>query len=324
MNEREKFMRAMVITRFGTTDVFAERDMKKPSAGVGELLVRVEASGTNPVEAKIRKHGHWAAIEPPAVLGYDVSGVVEQIGEGISDFKVGDEVYYTPEIYKNQLGSYAEYNVVKASIAAHKPKSLSHVEAAAVPLAGGTAWEAIVRRLRVSVGETILIHGGAGGVGSFAVQVARAAGCRVIATAGSANQDTLKNLGVDLPVDYSKQDWKQVCLEATDSQGVDAVFDTVGGELITESLSITKPFGNLAGILGFRGDLTEAYRKNLTLHGVFLVRERKRLQQMAIAIDQGKIKPLVDKVLPLEQVAKAHERLDSGHGRGKIVLKIRD
>ncbi|WP_026371021.1 zinc-dependent alcohol dehydrogenase family protein [Kallotenue papyrolyticum] len=314
-------MRAMVMTAFGGPDVFEAREVERPTPGPGQLLVRVIASGTNPVDAKIRQNGTWAGIQPPAILGYDVSGVVEAVGPGVEEFKPGDEVYYTPEIFNNPAGSYAEYNLVAARIVAHKPRTLSHVEAA-VPLAGGTAWEAIVRRLQVRPGETILIHGGAGGVGSFAVQFAKAAGARVLATAGTDNQATLRELGVDVPIDYRTQDPYAIALSETDGRGVDAVFDTVGGDLIVRSLTATRPFGRLASILGVQGDLTPAYLRNQTLYGVFLTRERARLEEMRPLLERGQVRPLIDAVLPLAQVAQAHARLDSGHGRGKIVLRV--
>lgn len=315
-------MRAMVIDRFGDPGVLQLRDIEKPQAGPGELLVRIVASGTNPVDAKIRAAGTWAGIPLPAVLGYDASGVVEAVGPGVTDFAPGDEVYYTPEIFGNRHGSYAEYEPVPASIVAKKPKNLSHVEAAAVPLAGGTAWDAIVRRLRVRVGETVLIHGGAGGVGSFAVQLAVAAGARVIATASKANLETLRMLGAHVAVDYASEDPFAVALRETGGAGVDAVLDTVGGDLVARSCPVTRPFGRLAFILGPHGDFSAASFRNLDLHGIFLQREGRRLREMAVVLERGGMKPLVETVLPLEQVAKAHERLDSGHGRGKIVLEV--
>jgi NADPH:quinone reductase len=282
----------------------------------------VIASGTNPVDAKLRQGGSWAGLTPPVVLGYDVAGVIEEVGPGVTDLQSGDEVYYTPEIFGNQLGSYAEYNVAPAAIVARKPRGLSFVEAAAIPLAGGTAWEAIVRRLRLRPGETVLIHGGADGVGSFAIQFAKAAGARVLATASAANQETLRHLGCDVPIDYRIQDPFEVAKRETGGRGVDAVFSTLGGDVIPRSLPITRPFGRLASILGVQGDLTLAYLYNQTYHGVFLSRERARLDEMTPLFERGQVRPLVDEVLPLEQVAKAHERLDSGHGRGKIVLRV--
>jgi NADPH2:quinone reductase len=317
-------MRAMIIPAFGGPDVFQIQDLPIPKPRAGEMLVRVIASGTNPVDAKIRTSGYWAKITPPAVLGYDVSGVVDELGPGVTDFAVGDEVFYTPEIFENLYGSYAEFNLVPAAIVARKPRNLSHIEAAAVPLAGGTAWEAVIRRLDLRLWETILIHGGAGGVGSFAVQFAKATGARVIATASASNQDTLRELGADVCIDYRQTDVTETVLRETGGKGVDAVFDTVGGALIAQSLQMVRPFGRLATILGPQGDLTPLYTRNLTLHGVFLTRERARLEEMTPLLVRGVVKPLIDQVLPLEDVAKAHERLDSSHGRGKIVLRVAD
>jgi NADPH2:quinone reductase len=315
-------MRAMVLPRFGGPELFELRDVPRPAAGPGELLVRVVASGTNPVDAKLRASGTWAGLSPPVVLGYDASGVVEEVGPGVTSFRLGDEVFYTPEIFGNALGTYAEYNAVPAAIVAPKPHRLSHREAAAIPLAGGTAFEAIVRRLAVRPGETVLVHGGAGGVGSFAVQLARVAGARVIATASGENQAVLKSLGADVCVDYAREDPAEVALRETGGAGVDAVFSTVGGSSLVKSLPATRPFGRLATILGVDGDLTPLYVRNQTLHGVFLTREAARLRELARLVDQGKLTPLVDLVLPLEKVADAHRRLDTGHGRGKIVLEV--
>ncbi|HEX6964389.1 MAG TPA: zinc-dependent alcohol dehydrogenase family protein [Gemmatimonadaceae bacterium] len=315
-------MRAMVIPRFGDPDVFEERHVETPIPGAGEVLVRVIASGTNPVDAKIRANGTWAGIVPPAILGYDAAGVIEQAGAGVSDFAAGDEVYYTPMIHGNQMGTYAEYEVVPASIVAPKPKNLSFVEAAAVPLAGGTAYEAIVRRLRLHVGQRILIHGGAGGVGSFAVQIAKAAGAFVLATASATHQATLTALGADVAIDYQRERPSEAVQRATGGDGVDAVFDTVGDRLIADSIEVVRPFGHLATILDPEGDLRGFTFANLTLHGIFLTRERERLEELTRLIERGQVRPLVDEVLPLEQVRKAHERLDSGHGKGKIVLRV--
>jgi NADPH2:quinone reductase len=315
-------MKAMVLPAFGGPDKFVAREVEMPQPGAGEILVRVLASGTNPVDTKLRANGTWANLTPPVILGADASGVVEAVGEGVTDFAPGDEVYYTPEIFGNPRGTYAEFNAVTASIVAPKPKNLTHEEAAAVPLAAGTAWEAIVRRLQVRPGETVLIHGGAGGVGSFAVQLAKASGARVLATASAANREALRELGADVTIDYQTQNATEIALQETDGVGVDAVFDTVGGELIAQSLPATRDFGRLAYILTPEGSLTWSYMKNLTLHGIFLTRERARLDALTKLIEREQLRPWVDEVLPLEQVAQAHERLDSGHGRGKVVLHI--
>ena len=316
-------MRAMVTPEFGAPDLFEERDVERPSAGPGEVLVRVVAAGTNPIDAKFRTAGTAMGLEAPVVLGADVSGVVEEAGPGVSEFSPGDEVYYTPEVFgPGSNGGYAEYHLAPVYLVAKKPASLSHEEAASIPLAGGTAHEVLVGRLDLRVGESVLIHGGAGGVGSFAIQIAHAAGARVLATAGPDNQETLKQLGADVAIDYRSQDFVEVSMEDTAGAGVDAVFDCVGGDTIVNSIAATRPFGHLATILGTQGDLTPMYQKNQTLHGVLMHRERARLDAMTLLIERGQVNPLVDEVLALGEVGKVHERLDSGHGRGKAVLRV--
>lgn len=315
-------MRAIVLDRFGGPEVLQLREVAKPRPGACEVLVRVVASGTNPVEAKLRQDASWAGLEPPLILGYDVSGVVEEAGPGVKDLAPGDAVYYTPEIFGNPNGSYAEYNVAPASIVARKPRGISHEEAAAVPLAGGTAWEAVVRRLRLRIGQAILIHGGAGGVGSFAVQLAHAMGAYVFATASAANQDFVRGLGADRPIAYDRDDFVAIVSAETGGAGVDAVLDTAGHDNVGRSIGCTRHFGGIAHILPAGGDISMSYPKNITLFGTFLTRERQRLDEMRPMLERRLVKPVIDQVLPLEEVRKAHERLDSGHGRGKVVLRV--
>jgi NADPH2:quinone reductase len=312
----------MILPRFGGPDLFELRDVERPKPGPGELLVRVIASAVNPVDAKLRANGSWANLKPPVILGYDVAGVVEEADPGVLDFNPGDEVYYTPEIFANPHGSYAEYNVAPASIVARKPSGVSFIEASAIPLAGGTAWEAIVRRLEIRPGETVLIHGAAGGVGSFATQFAKIAGARVLATASSENHDTLRKLGADVAIDYRKEDAAEVAIAETRGEGIDAAFDIEGENLVARCLPAIRPLGRVASILPPEGNLTLLYQKNITLHGIFLTRERKRLDEMRPVFERGQARPLIDTVLALEEVRKAHERLDSRHGRGKIVLQV--
>ena len=315
-------MRAMVLPRFGGPDLFELRAVERPSPGPGEILVRVIASDTNPVDAKLQANGSWANLVPPVVLGYDVAGIVDEVGPGVHDLAAGDEVWYTPEIFGNPHGSYAEYQVVPTRLVAPKPKGLSFVEAAAVPLAGGTAWEAVIRRLALRPGETVLIHGGAGGVGSFAVQFARAAGARVLATASAGNLDLLRELGADLAIDYRSENVTEIVLAETGGTGADAAFDIEGTDRVARCLPALRPGGRVACILPPQGDLTLLYQRNVALHGVFLTRERRRLEEMCPLFERGQARPIIDQVLPLEEVRHAHERLDSGHGRGKIVLAI--
>lgn len=315
-------MKAMIITRFGGPEVLQLQDWKVPECGVNDVLIKVYASGVNPVDAKIRAAGSWAKVEPPIVGGHEASGVIEAVGAGVTQFGPGDEVYVKVSIFGNPHGTDAEYTVAPAALVARKPANLSHLEAAAVPLAGGTAWEALVRRLKVSPGETVLIQGGAGGVGSFAVQIAKLCGARVLATAGPGNQDTLRQLGVDVPIDYSSQNFVEVAQSETGGKGVDATFDTVSGDLLEGNLEATRSFGRVAHILTPIGSMMLAYVKNQTLHGVFVHDDGTRLEELRQVIERGQVSPLLDQVLPLENAALAHERLDTGHGRGKVVLQV--
>lgn len=317
-------MKAIVLKNFGTVENFelADVNLRKPKHG--EIVVKLKAISINPVDYKIRMNGTWANLKTPAILGYDAAGVVQETGDGVTDFKAGDEVFYTTPIHGNAEGTYAEYNIVDASIVSKKPVNLSFEEAAAIPLAGGTAWEGIVRRLAVRPGETILIHSGAGGVGSFAVQFARLAGARIIATAGRNNLQTLKELGADIAVDYNEDVTKAV-LNATDGLGADCAYDIQGPDIVSRVLPAVRPFGRIACILAPQGALSTLSRNNITLYGIFLMRERKRLEEMKSVFELGRAKPLIGEMFQfgLEGIRKGHEKLESGHVRGKIVLSFR-
>jgi NADPH:quinone reductase-like Zn-dependent oxidoreductase len=316
-------MDAMVITEFGGTDVFERRDVEKPIPDPTEVLVRVRATSVNPVDCKIRQAGSWAGISPPTVIGYDVSGVVEDVGEAVADFEVGDEVFYTPEIFGEQ-GSYAEFHAADESIVARKPENLSHAEAAALPLAGGTAWEAIVTRGDVGVGETVLIHG-TGGVGSHAVQIARAAGARVVATSSPRMVERTEELGAVRAVDYESEDFVEVVADEFDEpEPIDAVFTTVGGDTLARSAEITRPHGRMVSILEPEGEWGAAYQKNFTVHLLFLERQRRSLDGLRRLAERDRLEPVVDSVLPLEDVAEAHEMVEGGGLEGKVVLNVSD
>ena len=315
-------MRAMVLPKFGERNLFELREVEIPEIGVNDVLVKIIASAVNPVDAKIRACGYFGKSNLPIILGYDAAGIIEKVGDGVIDFKPGDEVYYTPKLKDNPVGTYAEYNSIGASIVAVKPKNLSFEESAAIPLAGGTAWDAIVRRLKIQVGETILIHGAAGGVGTYAVQFAKALGAKVIATASPNNHQVLHELGADIVIDYHEKDAAEVALKETGGKGVDAAFDIYGEEIVSRCLPGIRPFGRVACILPPKGDLTLLYRNNITLHGIFITREKKRLEEMRKVFERGLVKPVIDKILPMEEVSKAHERMESHHGLGKIVLRV--
>jgi NADPH2:quinone reductase len=314
-------LKAMVIKAFGGPEVFEQRDVAKPEPGPNQVLVKVIATSVNPVDYKVRRSGQWAGIHPPATIGYDVAGIIESVGPGVDDLKAGDEVYYSPEIRGNQ-GSYAEYHVASKEIIAEKPDNLSFVEAAAVPLAGCTAWDGIVGRGGVQVGETVLIHGGAGGVGHFAIQLAKAAGAFIYTTCGEYDFDFVKQLGADRPIDYHDEDFAQIISDETRGRGVDLVFDCVGGELVSKSIAITRPHGRIAAIVNMEGSLNRAYRRNITFESIFFERTRRKLEALTKLIERGQLRPMIDSVLPLEKVAEAHRKLEEGHVRGKIVLKV--
>jgi NADPH:quinone reductase-like Zn-dependent oxidoreductase len=313
-------MKAMIIKAFGGSDVFEPQEMPKPQPGANQVLVNVHATSINPVDFKIRQAGSWAGVKPPAIIGYDVSGVIEAVGEEVKDFKVGDEVFYTPEIFGGPAGSYAEYHVANEAIVAHKPINLSHIEAASIPLAGGTAWDALITRANLQVGESVLIHG-SGGVGSLAVQIAKAAGARVLVTCSSRMVDLVKELGADCAIDYKSQDFVEV-VQQTQEMGVDVVFDTVGGSTLAQSIAVTKPQGRMVSIVNTTGDLFAAHPKNITLHFLFLERARYKLDSLRTLIERGKLKPVIDSVMPLSDVAQAHDRIEQGGLQGKIVLEV--
>jgi NADPH:quinone reductase-like Zn-dependent oxidoreductase len=311
-------MRAMVIREFGGVEVFEERDVDRPEPWPTEVLVRVHATSVNPVDAKIREAGEWAGVEPPAVIGYDVSGVVEEAGEAVTDFEPGDEVYYTPEI-DGTGGSYAEYHAVDESIVARKPPSLSHTEAAALPLAGGTAYEAVYARGDASAGETVLVHG-AGGVGAHAVQMAAAAGALVVAVTSLETVEQTEDLGAVRAVSYDEDFVEE--FEAALDEPVDLAFSTVGGETVDASTPLVRRHGRLVTILPPDGEWSEAYQKNLTLHLVFLERQRRTLDGMRRLVERGHLQPVVDRVLSLDEVADAHELVERGGLTGKVVLDV--
>ena len=315
-------MRAVVAERFGGPDVLHVRRIPVPAPGPGQVVVAIHAAGTNPVDASNRADGTWAGIRPPMVPGYDASGVIEAVGPGVRSLSAGDEVFYMSDFVGNPNGTYAEYQAVDAEIVARKPNRLTHVEAAAVPLAAGTAYEVIVRRLPVHGGASILIHGAAGGVGSFAVQMAAARGARVIASASAPRHAMLRDLGATWCVDYRSEDVPSAALELAGSE-LDAVADFVGGHLLSRSLGVIRPFGSAASIGSVEGDLDLLIDRNVTLHGVLVRPDRARLDALRGMIDSGTIRPVVDEVLPLEMAARVHQRLGSGHGQGKVVLRVR-
>lgn len=314
-------MRAVVLDRPGGPEQLAIRDVPRPAPGAGELRVKVAASGANRVEAKIRLDPSRRGVVLPAILGYEAAGVVDAVGPGVDRARIGERVYYAADFLNTSQGTHAEFHTVRAEIVAPAPAGLSLIEAASIPLGGGTAWEAIVRRLNVRPGETVLIYGASGSVGTFAVQFARLAGAAVLAVASRENLDFLRELGADTVLDYARDDPVQAALDRTGGRGVDAVLDAFGEGTLEAAVRGVRPFGRLATIVGFRGDFSKLYTRNLTVHGILLTRERARLEEMRRLLESGRVRfPITS--YPMEAVRAVHERLDSGHARGKMVLTI--
>jgi NADPH:quinone reductase-like Zn-dependent oxidoreductase len=290
----------------------------QPEPAQGEALVRVHAAGVNPIDWKIRKGDimkEQLAGRLPLILGWDLSGTVERLGTGVTGFSIGDAVYTRPDFTRD--GAYAEYIVVRAADLARKPRSLDHVHAAAVPLAGLTAWQALFEpnAIGLTKGQRVLIQGAAGGVGTYAVQFARWKRAHVIATASAKNASFLKELGADEVVDYTRQRFEEVV------KGVDAVLDTIGGETQSRSWATLKPGGVLASIVGPpSAELAKAHRARGV--GVFVKTVTADLDEISTLIDAKAVRPIVSEVLPLAEARRAHELSEAGHVRGKIVLRV--
>lgn len=286
-----------------------------PEPAPGDVLLRVHAAAVNPVDWKIRE-GYLSSMLPypmPLTLGWDVSGVVDELGAEVSGLAVGDAVYSRPDITRN--GAYAQYVVVRASEVAAKPGRLSHNEAAAVPLAGLTAWQGLFDHAQLTKGERVLIHAGAGGVGSFAIQFAKGAGAHVISTASAANESLVRELGADEFVDYRSQQFEKVL------DKVDVVLDTIGGDTQERSISLLGEGGRLISVVG-SPDAARLAAVGAS-GGTFMVQpSSEQLGRIAGLIDEGKVQVLIDSVFPLSEARAAHDKSQTGRARGKIVLEV--
>lgn len=306
-------MRAIAIDGFGGREKLRLMDPPEPEAGLEDVLVRVRAAGVGPWDVKTRE-GMFGERSFPLVLGSEGSGVVEGAGESVSGLSVGDEVFV------HGGGCYAELTAVRAGSVARKPASLSFEEAAGVPIAGVTAYRGLAEEIGVKAGQTVLITGAAGGVGTMAVQVANVLGARVIGTASPRNHDYVRSLGAYEVIDYHEGDWAARARELS-SGGVHAVLDCVGGETFHESFEAVRDGGRIVSIVAF-GEQIEPGR-NIT-YGAFSARgaSREKLEWLAARFDSGQLRVEISEVLPLEEAAKAHEEIESGHTRGKVVLTL--
>lgn len=310
-------MKAVRIHAYGGPEVLSYEDAPLPAIAEDDVLIRVHAAAVNPVDWKIREGYLQGFIDYnlPLVLGWDVSGVVEAVGASVTTFKPGDEVYSRPNIERD--GAYAEYIAVKASEVASKPKTVDHIHAAAVPLAGITAWHCLFEAAGLTAGQRVLIHAAAGGVGSYAVQFARWKGAYVIGTASAQNQDFLLDLGANEVIDYKTTQFENVV------EPVDVVFDTIGGDVQERSWQVVKPGGILVSVVSPPSEEKATAHQCRSAY-VFIQPRADWLTEMAQLIDAGQVKSIVETVLPLSQVTEAHKLSQSGHTRGKIVFQVKE
>ncbi|WP_333777160.1 NADP-dependent oxidoreductase [Streptomyces sp. IBSBF 3136] len=306
-------MRAVIVEQWGGPENLIERDVERPEPGLNEVLVRVHAAGVNPVDWKTRAGGaliDWSTV--PAV-GWDVSGTVEAVGPGVGLFRPGDEVFGMP-LFPRQAGGYAEYVVAPARHFAPKPTGLTHVEAAALPLAALTAWQALVDTAEVRPGERVLVHAAAGGVGHLAVQIAKARGAYVIGTASAGKHDLVRALGADEVIDYRTVRFEDVVGD------VDVVLDGLGGESAERSLKVLKAGGRLVTLPG--PDDVPAAPDGVRAVWMLVEPDHLGLREITALVERGALKPVIDTVLPLAEAAKAHEIGEQGRTTGKIVLTV--
>ena len=308
-------MKAVVAHEYGAPEVLKFEEASRPKPNEDEALVRVIASGVNPADPLTLsgKYAREFGTHLPLIPGYEIAGVVEKTGANVTKLKVGDAVYGYPTFG----GGWAEYITVKEWEVAAKPKTLNFVDSAAVPMGALTAWQALVDVAKLQPGQTVLIHGGSGGVGSFAIQIAKARGARVIATASTPNQDLLKQLGADVAVDYTKTKFEDV------AKDVDAVLDPVGKETLARSYGVVKKGGIVMSLVA-RPDPAELEKRGIRGAAISVHPDAEDLAEIAHLIDAGKIKPIVTQVLALSEAIAAQQQAATHHTRGKLVLRIAD
>ncbi|HET7580297.1 MAG TPA: NADP-dependent oxidoreductase [Bacillales bacterium] len=308
-------MKAVVIEEYGSADELKYKEADDPKLKDHDVLIEIAATSVNPVDWKIRE-GYLREklkYDFPLILGWDAAGVVKEVGPNVTDFQIGDEVFTRPDIQRS--GTYAEYVAVDQSLVANKPANLSFEEAASIPLIGLTSWQCLVDTTKITGGDRVLIHAGAGGVGSFAIQLAKAFGCWVATTCSTKNVDFVKELGADQVINYEKEDFQDV-LEA-----VDVVFDTLGGEIQEKSYHVLKKGGRLVSIAGVPDQQT-AEKYEVKTDYVFMDPDGEELEKIGELLEQEKIRPIVGKVMPLSEIQEAHRLSETEHMRGKIVLKV--
>ena len=315
-------MKAVSMDRFGSVDELHWAELPTPMPKVNEVQIKIAFTAVNPVDWKICE-GWLKKLLPhqfPLVPGWDAAGIVSAVGKDVTKFKEGDEVYAYCRKGTVQWGTYAEFVCFEAEHVAFKPKKLSFSQAAAIPLAGLTAWQALFDSAKLKSGETILIHAGAGGVGSFAIEFAKVAGAKIYSTASEKNHKYLKDLGCDVPIDYTCEDFVERIKEM-EPGGVDVIFDCVGGDTLERSFDIVKKKGRLISIV-HQIDQKKCDELNIFGDFVFVRPDGKQLEEIANLIDQGKVKVPSIEEMELSDYVKALEKSRGEHTCGKIVLRV--
>jgi NADPH2:quinone reductase len=314
-------MKAVVVNEFGDRHQLRAAELPDPAAGPGQVRIAVHAAGVNPVDTGNRQDGSWAGLSAPCVLGYDVAGVIDQVGPGTTDLSCGDRVMAMTR-FRDGAGGYAELAVVDAEQVARLHAGTSFIDAAATPLAAGTALT-ILGRLRLEPQQRILVLGASGGVGMFLLQLAAANGLEAIAVGRRAMHAQMRTLGATTCIDYTVEN---VARRATELAGgtVDAIADLVGGRMLAETLEALRRGGQIATIATPNLDLGPVLDNNLTLHGVLVDNDGARTRRLADLLGDDSLRAVVSHVLPLSAAARAHEILEGGHAGGKVVLQVRD
>ncbi|MCW1961417.1 zinc-binding dehydrogenase [Chryseobacterium viscerum] len=320
-------MKAIVIKNYGGPEVLEVTEMPVPSiTNPFQVLVKVKAASVNPLDYQVRRGDYASLFELPIITGHDIAGDVIAVGEAVQKWKPGDKVYYSPRF--GGSGSYSEYHLTEESSLSGMPNNLSYEEAAAIPLIGGTVWEMIVVRAQLKKGDSILILGGAGGVGSLAIQVAKSLGAYVYTTGQSSLHGKLRHLGADVVIDHHKENWIEKIQTHTRGRGVDVIIDTVGGNTLSDSPLALADYGTVVSLVDIARpqNLIHAWEKNATYHFVFTRQSRDELHHITQLIETGQVKPVIDSIYPFEDIKSAHQRIeDSKRDRpllGKIVLSL--
>lgn len=327
-------MKAWVINKFGEPNIFEQIDVPVPKVLNNHVLIRVAATSVNPVDCKIRL-GAVRDIAPdfPAILHGDVAGVVEVVGQGVERFQVGDEVYACAGGVKGCGGALAEYMLADADLVAHKPKSLTMAQAAALPLVSITAWSGLIERAQVQLKQKVLIYGATGGVGHIGVQLAKWAGATVYGLVSSEHKAAMAHrLGADFTINYRQQPVEEFVAEHTNGQGFDVVFDTIGNDNLQNAFKAARLNGTVVSIVSLsKQDLTLVHAKGLTLHLVYMLipmlygidrtSHGEILWKLAQLVDEAKVVPLLDRrIFSIDEIALAHDYAESGQAVGKIVV----